>query len=335
MRRRMFVGLAFVAAAATVATALAAGSSAGSRKSFTLGYVPPTVAPFETAMRQGIKLQAKALGMNVIVAGGQFDPNVQLTAVDSLVQRHVDAILIWPIDENGIAPAFDRAKAAHIPIFVIDSPDARDYTTNFQTDDYAAGVKLAKVAAAQAAKPCAVGVIQGLPVVPILKARNSGLEAGAKAAGCTVLDRQVNTTDNVVKARDIVTAWRTKYGSKMNVVLAVNDPSALAALSAGTSSFHPVLTGYNGDAANIEQIKKGTIAATAALLSPEIGNGLAYAAYQTLSGHAVPRTVSSPYSIVTKANVGAYKSYAGRLHAAMKVSFVKSSGGHVLVTALG
>ncbi|MBM3679315.1 MAG: sugar ABC transporter substrate-binding protein [Actinobacteria bacterium] len=333
--RKFALGLG---ATGLVALAVAVAGQARSAETYTIGWVPPTVAPFEAAMREGIQDQAKALGMKVIVAGGQFDPNVQITAVDSLVQRKVDAILIWPLDEKGIQPAFDRARAAGIPVIVIDSPGAKTATANFQTNDTTAGSALARSAAAAIAKSgrkCAVGIIQGIEVVPILRARNAGLEAGARAAGCTILDKQANTKDNVETARAIVTTWRTKFGEKMTGILAVNDPSALAALSAVRGSFKPVITGYNGDALNVEQIQKGTIFATAALLSPEIGNGMAWAAYQVITGKSVPRTVAVPYLQLDSGNIGSYQPYADRLKAAMKVSVAKRGSGYVLVTAPG
>jgi ribose transport system substrate-binding protein len=333
-RRALVLAVTVLAAAAAM---LATTAVAQQKETFTIGWVPPTVAPFEAAMRSGIKKQAGALGMKVIVAGGQFDPNVQITAVDSLVQRKVDAILIWPLDEKGIQPAFDRARKAGIPLFVIDSPGAKPFTANFQTDDYAAGVKLAKSAAAKvkaSGQACAVGIIQGVSFVPILRARNAGLEAGARAAGCKVLDKQVNTKDNVDTARAIVSTWRTKYGSEMTGILAVNDPSALAALSAVTGSFKPLITGYNGDATNVEQIRKGSIFASAALLSPEIGNGMAFAAHQVLTGKKVPKTLAAPYFQLTGANVASYKSYDQRLKTPMKVAFVKRGDGYLLKTSL-
>lgn len=334
-RRGIAVSLA-VAAIATIAGFAASSGQSRSQATFTIGWVPPTVAPFETALRKGINLQAKALGMKLVVAGGQFDPNVQIAAVDSLVQRDVDAILIWPLDEKGIQPAFDRARKAKIPIFVIDSPGARA-TANFQTNDFSAASGLAQYAAAAIAKqgkPCKVAIIQGVPFVPILKARAAGHEAGAKKAACEILDRQVNTNDNPETARAIVTAWKTKFGSKLSGILAVNDPSAMAALSAVSGSFSPVITGFNGDADAIDAVRKGRVGSTAALLSPEIGNGMAYAAYQVLTGKSVPKTVNALYKPVSKETVGTYKAYDARTRAAMGVSFEQKSGKYYLKTEL-
>lgn len=312
-----------------------ADETSGAEKTYTIGWVPPTVAPFEDALRKGIQKQAESLGMEVVVAGGEFDPSVQITAVDSLVQRGVDAILIWPLDEKGIQPAFDRAREAGIPIFVIDSPGAKPYAANFQTNDYDTTYKLAQYAAEQTGSPCTVAIIQGVPVVPILKARNEGYAAGAEASGCEILDQQVNTNDNVETARSIVGTWKTKFGSDLKAILAVNDPSALAALSASGGDFDPVITGLNGDAENIQKIKDGQLAATAALLSPEIGNGMAYAAYQVLTGNEVPEEISVPYEILTSENIDSYQPYEARLQGPMTVEFVAEDGGYVLQASVG
>ncbi len=50
-----------VVAIAVVAGVFATTGSARQQKTFTIGWVPPTVAPFESAMRAGIKKQADAL----------------------------------------------------------------------------------------------------------------------------------------------------------------------------------------------------------------------------------------------------------------------------------
>jgi ribose transport system substrate-binding protein len=299
-------------------------NSSGSKGQSTIGWVPPTVSPFEKAMREGIEQQAKALGMELTVAGGEFDPKVQISAVDSLVQRDVDAIMIWPLDEQGIQPAFDRARESDIPIITIDSPNARA-NVNFQTDDVDATRALAKVVADKVGNPCAVGIIQGPPIVPIIKARAEGYTQGARESGCEILDIQTNREDTPEGASKIAAGWRTRFGSEMNGILSNNDPQALAALAQTGGDFKPEIVGLNGDAPNIEAIREGRLLGTAALLSPEIGNGMAYVAKELLDGKTVPSTIAANYAIVTNENVGEYKSYEERTAAPMKVS-IRGSG---------
>jgi ABC-type sugar transport system substrate-binding protein len=332
-RKRTFAAAAAVACVVVSVAVVANASFAARQKTFTIAWVPPTVAPFEVALRAGIKIQAKALGMKVVVAGGQFDPNSQLTAVQAVLQRNPDALLIWPLDPKALQPALDKARNAHIPAFVIDSPTAKPYTANFQTDDFGTMSQIARYAATKVSKPCTVAIIEGRPGVPIIDARNAGLIAGAKAAGCTILDKQVSLKDSIDDARTIAGAWRTKYGSKLKIILGGADTYAMGALAASNADFHPVITGINGDSANIAAIRKGLIAATASLLSPEIGNGLAYAAYLALTGKSVPSEINVRYGLVTRENVGQYKSYDERLKKPMKVSFSKIGGKVYLETS--
>lgn len=318
-------------AASTTAAASSTTTSGGdSDKHLTIGWVPPTVAPFEKAMRAGIQEQAKKLGMDMVVAGGQFDPKVQITAVDSLVNRDVDAIIIWPLDERGIQPALDRAREKHIPIVTIDAPNGRA-DVNFQTDDEQATANLAKYAAEKIGKPCKVAIIEGVEQVSILKARNTGYANGATEAGCEILDKQTNSNDTPEKAGEIAQTWKTRFGGELGGILAVNDPSALAAAAQSSGDFKPVVVGLNGDAEMIEAIKQGRTLATAALQSPEIGNGMAFAAHELIEGNPVPKSIAADYFQVDDSNIGTYKSYAERLSAPMTVSFE----GDTLNTELG
>lgn len=327
-------------AAGTMALALGAcGSddsddqgSSGSDEEFVIGWVPPTVAPFEQAMREGIKLQAQSLGMELEVAGGEFDPSAQISAVDALVRKDVDALLIWPLDEQGIQPALDRARERDIPIITTVSPNARA-TVNFQTDDAPAAAELARSAAERIGDPCRVGIIEGVPVIPTLKARNEGYAEGAREAGCEILDKQVNTNDTPEKAGEIVGAWKTRFGSEMNGILAINDPSALAAAAQVDDEFQPLIVGANGDAEAITAIQAGRLAGTQAAPSPELGNAMAFAAHQLLTGEEVPETIGVHYDVVTEENIDQYRSYEERLTGPMEVSFQGSGESATLMAA--
>ena len=330
VRAGMAVAVILVAAFFAAFTSIDNSNAAAKKKQFTIGYVPPTVAPFEVAWRKGIQLQAKKYGMKVVIAGGQLDPKVQIAAVKTLLTRGIDALAIIPLDEKSIKPVLDEVKSRHIPIVVYDAAKTT-YDVNLKANDFQATQVLAKYAAKKAGKPCKVGVMQGFQVVPILKRRADGYKKGAVDAGCEILDVQTDQDDTTQKATEIAQAWRTRFGKDMNVVLANNDPYALSVAAQSTGSFHPVIVGMNGDANAITAIKQGRLAASAALLSPELGNAQVYAAWQLLHHKKVPRTINAPYKIITKANVNTYKSYAERLRAPMTVSF---KGGH-LTTKLG
>src|SRR5262245_15929431 len=267
VKSRKILALAVLAAVASVVAAYAASStSARPEQAKSIAFVPPVIAnPIIKALNDAIKLKAESLGMKFTTVGGEYNPQAQIVAVDSVVQRGYDALLIWPLDPKGIQPSFDKARKAGIPIVVIESPKAGPYLANFSQQSLQAAVAIGTYGANAAKKKfgsCSVGIIQGIPVVDVLRNRNVGLEAAAKKAGCTILDKQVNQKDNTDGARPIVDGWKTKFGSKMNLILAYNDPSALGAVSAVGGDFNPLITGENGDSLAVEAVKNHTMLAT-------------------------------------------------------------------------
>src|SRR4051812_8217093 len=272
--KRGAAGLA--ALAALVASAVLAGSVAAKPSgTVTTGFIPPVIAnPAIKALNDGIALKAKALGMNFETIGGQYSPQAQIVAMNAAIQKKVNMILIWPLDPKGIQPSFAKAKAAGIPILAIWSPGVPGIAANFQYNDASAIEDIAKQTAAQLkkdGKPCAVGIIQGIPVVNILNARNVGMAKGAKESGCTILEQQVNQQDNSSGALPIAQAWKTKYGSKMTAILTYNDPSALGAIAARSGDFQPLVTGMNGDPDGLAAVKNGSMFATGAVPNVELG----------------------------------------------------------------
>ena len=323
-----------VALAAFVASAVLAGSGAAKPNAqYTIGFIPPVIAnPAIKALNDGIALKAKALGMNFETIGGQYSPQAQIVAMNAAIQKKVNMILIWPLDPKGIQPSFQKAKAAGIPILAIWSPGVPNIASNFQYNDSAAIEQIAKDAAAELkkeGKPCNVGIIQGIPVVNILNARNvRAWRPGAKAAGCTILEQQVNQQDNNSGALPIVQAWKTKYGSKMTAILAYNDPSAEGAIAARSGDFQPLVTGMNGDPDGLAAVKNGSMFATGAVPNVELGESMAQVASSCSGPQGLSRrTIWFNFEIITKDNVGSYKPWADRLTAGpLKIAFVKKGG---------
>ena len=333
MRKRTRLGSLFLLVGAlTLAAGLIATSASGthSQSRDTMAIIPAVAAnPAQQAIMNGFKNQAKKLGYSSVVLGGEFDPSAQITAVNAAIQRRVNFLAIWPLDPNGIRPTLDRARDANIRIVTMWTPVALGQAADFQYAEGPAARRVAALAAAaikRSGEVCRVGIIQGLPVVPILKARNVALEAGAKAAGCKVIERQVNDKDSADGAFPIVQAWKTKWGSEMTAVLAYNDPSALGAVAARSGDFQPVITGMNGDPAALSAIRKGDMLATTTIPNPEMGNAMAYAGRQLLTGKAVPKRLVGSCDVITKANAGKYVPWGVRNRKALTVRFVKQGG---------
>jgi ABC-type sugar transport system substrate-binding protein len=340
MKRRhiLALGLAVILVAAAVATT--AGAKPGAhKKQISVAFVPPVIAnPIIKALNDGVKLKAESLGMKFTTVGGQFDPQAQIIAVDSIVQRHFDAMAIWPLDPKGIQPSLDKVRKAGIALVVVETPSVKPYLANF---DQQATVsrKAEAIYAANAAKKkfgsCQVGIIEGIPVVDVLRELNVGMEAGAKAAGCTILDKQINQKDNSDGARPIADAWKTKYGSKMNLILAYNDPSALGALSTVDANFNPLIAGGNGDDLAIKSIRAKTLFVTASSPNVDLGEGIAQVIYNSLVKHQkVPQQILLTPQLITQDNVGSYITPQQRLaQGPLQITFVPIGGGKAKLVA--
>lgn len=316
------------------AFAVGAGSVSAAKTASSMGsvaFIPPVLAnPAIDALNNAIQKKAQALGMSFATVGGQYSPAAQIVAMDAAIQKKFSVISIWPLDPKGIQPSFLKAKAAGIPIIAIWSPGVPNIDANFMYNDGPVEMQIAELAAAQLkkeGKPCDVGIIQGIPVVNILNARNVGMAEGAKAAGCTILEQQVNETDNNSGALPIVQAWKAKYGSKMTAIFAYNDPSAEAAIAARSGSFDPIVTGMNGDPTGISLVKSGALFADGGVPNVEVGEAIAQVAYDIVHKLPYPKTVWFKFSILTKANVDSYTPWATRLSGpAMKITFYTADG---------
>jgi ribose transport system substrate-binding protein len=309
MKSKLVAGATAVAVAAAVGASF---STAASPKKFSIAYIPPVIAnPSIRAMNDAMGQKAKQLGMSFSTVGGEYNPAAQVVAMNAVIQRKFDAVAVWPLDPNGLRPSLDKAKKAGMTVLVEDSPgDKGSYDIDLRFDDQAAAAKVAELGAKAvkaSGKPCAAGIIQGIPVVQILNWRNIGLEQGLKKAGCTILNKQVNVKDITDGARPIADAWKTKYGNKMTLVVAYNDPSAAGAISALDSSWHPLITGFNGDQIAINAIKQGTLYATVEQPSVEIGNVMAQTIFDKLSGKSVPSEIWMFQPILTKKDLATFK----------------------------
>jgi ABC-type sugar transport system substrate-binding protein len=329
-----------VVAAVTTTAALAAGaawsSGGASNERVRVGFVLPYGAnPAVHAVGEGVKQQAKRLGIEVTLVDANFDVNKMVSAIDTLVQDGVDAIGLWPLSDQAAAPAFARAKAAGIKLIGVNG-NSSAYDIAFNNNDYASARNAALSVARKIGKPCGnVAIVMGFPGVYSLNNRNRGLVAGALAAGCKIVDRQISKNDQV-DARKIVDGWKTKYGETLNGILCYNDETASSATSAFDSGFHPFVNGINATDPGINGVKRGQILETWDIRPVEMGNAVAWAADQLVAKKQhPPRTVTVQMTRVTKANLASFRTVKTRLKSAVNVRIGHKDGRPILVTTVG
>lgn len=77
-------------------------------------------ALFFNQINEGAQRAADKAGVELLIYNANDKPSAQNDAIDAYIQDKVDAILVLPIDVNGIRPAIVSAKEAGIPVVTID-----------------------------------------------------------------------------------------------------------------------------------------------------------------------------------------------------------------------
>jgi ribose transport system substrate-binding protein len=88
--------------------------------------------PFRIAETQSIRDEAEARGIDLIVTNAESDLNKEISDIQGMVDQGVDALIISPLNSEGLDPALDYAKENGVPIMTID----RLLTTKEACEDY-------------------------------------------------------------------------------------------------------------------------------------------------------------------------------------------------------
>lgn len=224
--------------------------------------------PWRIAETNSIRDEAAKRGdrFELVVTDAQGQTSKQVSDVEDLVARGVDAIFLAPREFEGLAPALEAAREAKIPVFLIDREAAgesgRDYVaflgSNFieqgrraaewlikETNGRAGIVELTGTAGSSVARDRSQGFMEAIKAHPEMKIIASQTGDFSRAAGQKVME-------NIIQSK----------GKEITVVYAHNDEMALGAIqalkSAGMNPGKDVLiVSIDGERAALEAIARG------------------------------------------------------------------------------
>ena len=76
--------------------------------------------PFRIAETQSIKDEAAARGINLITTNAETDLNKEISDIKSMVDQGANALIISPLNSEGLDEALEYARDAGVPIMTID-----------------------------------------------------------------------------------------------------------------------------------------------------------------------------------------------------------------------
>lgn len=234
-----------------------------------------------------------------------LDIEKQNEQIYKFIENDVDGIFINPINFEAIEPALQAAKEANIPVIVIDAPVGNEQLAKctIVSDNYNAGVACAKDmmkrmdkaniillkhTTAKSAKDRIDGFIDVIKDNNQYKIINEAECEGQLEIAMPKLKQMLKETPDV------------------DVIMALNDPSALGAVAALEKDNRNDVIVYGIDGTpdvksmiNNKSIIVGTVAQSPIKMGQIAGEKM----YEVLSGHDIESNIIIPVYLITKENI--------------------------------
>lgn len=264
--------------------------------------------PFYEVINNQLKKIIEENGDQLITLDPQLSVDKQNEQIYKFIDLKVDGIFINPIEAQAIESALKAAKKANIPIITVDAPVINEELVDCTvvSDNYSAGkqcaedmmkqmssanIVLLKHSTALSAKERIDGFLDTIKDYPEYKIVNEGECNGQLEQAMPVMQKILQQT------------------SQVDVVMALNDPSALGALAALESmGYNDVMVyGVDGTPDIKSLIEESPMVAGTVAQSPiSIGQLAAKKMYQLLAGKKIDQEIIIPVEIITKENIHQY-----------------------------
>lgn len=263
--------------------------------------------PFYEVINNELKKEIEKKGDELIVRNPELDIDKQNEQIEEFVAKKVDGIFVNPIDSSKLT-SLQSAREAGIPIIAIDaSVDNTDLIDCLiESDNYDAGVL------------CAQNMMQRMQSANIVLLKHSTVESAlSRIQGFvdTIKDypqyKIIDSAECEGQLERSMPAMQAilKEHSNINVVMALNDPSALGALAAieSLNRTNILVYGVDGTPDLKSLIKQSPLIAGTAAQSPiKFGILAAKNMYKILERKDVPKTIEVPVTLITKDNIDSY-----------------------------
>jgi ABC-type sugar transport system substrate-binding protein len=315
-KNRLFGGVVLAIMLAATAMLATSATATPTRKQETvkLGFITKFPVDFFFTLENAAKKWDKAQpGAKVLFAQGKSgtDDAGEIAAIQNLVAQGVKGIAITPTSA-AVVPALNKARAAGVKVVLMDNdiPSWKGKTSVVATNNFKGGVLAGKFLATKLKAGDTLGILQGVPGVPALDARVSGMLAGLGAMRSKIkvvskLRTDCDQTKGAAAAQTMLTA-----NQSLTAIYGACGPPILGAIqsvkNAGIDPGGIILVGFDAGPDEIAAIKAGTETASVAQFPAKIGSLGIATLYNAVQGKTVPKNVDTGTALVTKANAAKF-----------------------------
>lgn len=262
--------------------------------------------PYFVVMKESLVEAADSIGAEIYFSDAHHDVTQQVSDVEDLIQKDIDILLINPTDSVGVEGAVTQAKEAGVVVVAFDAQAEGPIDSFVGSKNYEAGRLAGEYLGEHLEGKGQVAILDGIPVVPILKRVEGFQDAIAEFPGIEIVARQNGKQERGVALS--VTENMIESHENLDGIFSVNDGGALGALAAIEASEKKIaLVSVDGLPEAVSAIEKGGafIATTAQFPRDQvrIALGIALAKYW---GADVPETIPVDVKLITKKNAAGF-----------------------------
>ena len=209
---------------ATSARTRTTASNTSTWPSATIGFAQSEreANPFRIAETQSIRDEAEARGIDLIVTNAESDLNKEISDIQSMVDQGVDALIISPLNSEGLDPAIAYAKENGVPIMTIDRllttmTACEDYIGWVGSDFVEQGRRAADAMVRETGGEGRLAVLLGAPGVNVTTDRNNGF-----------MERLEELDTNIEVVAQQAANYERAMGQTVTEQLIANDPDITA-----------------------------------------------------------------------------------------------------------
>ena len=264
---------------------------------------------FYSVVNEEVSKIVKEHGDQLITLDPAMSLKKQKEQIHYLIEQQVDALIITPVDYEGLKDSLKEAYRNNIPVIVIDTEvkDTKYVIYSIVSDNYDAGVQ------------CAKDMMNKLNHANIVLLQHSSTRSGyLRIQGFldTIKDnknykivKKIECEGQLERAMPKMETF-IKENKAFDVVMCLNDPSAMGAMAALSSEQMldgKYVYGIDGTPEAKEMVQEGKMEATVAQSPKTFGKKAGEAIYKMFSQEKIKnKTEVSPVQIITKENVSEY-----------------------------
>jgi len=238
----------------------------------------------------------------------EADVDTQIAQLEDAITTGAEALVVAPTDASALNPTFDRAKAAGIPVLIIDSNTTWPDKLTFIGTDNKAGGKLAGEYLCSQITTGKVAIITGQETAASIADRVAGAQAAFDACGLEVVAKinGEHSREGGLRAMEDILASNPDVPG----VFCINDNEAVGAieaLKAAGKLGQVKVVGFDANPDAITSIQAGEMSATVAQAPANMGRfGVAWG-LNYLLGLPVEPLVDTGTTLVTADNAANFQ----------------------------